>query len=63
MRGKPFARLVVAALAVAGGVLALIYVFVGPTSAIVPSLVTVVFDALILWLLYGPRSSKEYFGS
>ena len=63
LRGKPFARLVLAALAVAGGVLALIYVFVGPTSAILPSLVTAAFDALVLWLLYGPRSSKEYFGS
>ena len=63
LRGKPFARLVLATLAVAGGVLALIYVFVGPTSAILPSLVTAAFDALVLWLLYGPRSSKEYFGS
>ena len=63
LKGKPFARLVLAALAVAGGVLALIYVFVGPTSAILPSLVTAAFDALVLWLLYGPRSSKEYFGS
>jgi hypothetical protein len=63
LKGKPFARLVLAALAVAGGVLALIYVFVGPTSAILPSLVTAAFDVLVLWLLYGPRSSKEYFGS
>ena len=63
LRGKPFARLVLAALAVAGGVLALTYVFAGPTSAILPSLVTAAFDALVLWLLYGPRSSKEYFGS
>ena len=63
LRGKPFARLVLAALAVAGGVLAVIYVFVGPTSAILPSLVTAGLDALVLWLLYGPRSSKEYFGS
>ena len=63
LRGKPFARTVLGALAVAGGVLALIYVFVGPTSAILPSLVTAAFDALVLWLLYGPRASKEYFGS
>jgi hypothetical protein len=63
LRGKPFARLVLAALAVAGGVLALVYVFVGPTSAIPPSLVAAGLDALVLWLLYGPRSSKEYFGS
>jgi hypothetical protein len=63
LRGKPFARLVLAALAIAGGVLALIYVFAGPTSAILPSLVTAGLDLLVLWLLYGPRSSKEYFGS
>ena len=63
LRGKPVARMVLGALAVVGGVLALIYVFVGPTSAILPSLVTAAFDALVLWLLYGPRASKEYFGS
>ena len=63
LRGKPFARLVLAVLAVAGGVLAVIYVFVGPTSTILPSLVTAGLDALVLWLLYGPRSSKEYFES
>jgi hypothetical protein len=63
LRGKPFARMVLGALAVVGGVLALIYVFVGPSSAILPSLVTAAFDALVLWLLYGTRSAKEYFGS
>ena len=63
LRGKPFARTVLAALAVAGGLLALIYVFVGPTSAILPSLVTAGLAALLIWLLYGPRSSREYFGS
>jgi hypothetical protein len=63
LRGKPFARMVLGALAVIGGVGALIYVFVGPTSAIVPSLVTAALDAVVLWLLYGTRSAKEYFGS
>ena len=63
LRGKPFARMVLGALAVIGGVAALVYVFVGPTSAIVPSLVTAALDALLLWLLYGTRSAKEYFGS
>ena len=63
LRGKPFARMVLGALAVIGGVGALIYVFVGPTSAIGPSLVTAALDALLLWLLYGTRSAKEYFGS
>jgi hypothetical protein len=63
LKGRPFARLVLAALAVAGGCLALIYVFVGPTSAILPSLFTAAMAAAVIWLLYGPRSSQEYFGS
>ena len=56
-----------AALAVAGGVLALVYVFVGPTSAILPSLFTAVMAAAVIWLLYGrsplgstsPRSAAQ----
>jgi hypothetical protein len=63
LKGRPFARLVLVALAVAGGGLALIYVFVGPTSAILPSLFTAAMAAAVVWLLYGPRSSQEYFGS
>jgi hypothetical protein len=63
LRGKPFARMVLGALAVIGGVGALVYVFVGPTSAIGPALVTAAMDAVVLWLLYGTRSAKEYFGS
>jgi hypothetical protein len=63
LRGRPVARTVLGGLAVIGGVLALVYVFVGPTSAIGPSLVTAAMDALVLWLLYGPRASREYFGS
>jgi hypothetical protein len=63
LKGRPFARLVLAALAVAGGGLALIYVFVGPTSAILPSLFTAAMAAAVVWLLYGPRSSQAYFGS
>ncbi len=63
LKGRPFARLVLAALAVAGGALALIYVFVGPTSAILPSLVTAAMAAAVVWLLYGPRASQAYFGS
>jgi len=63
VKGRPFARLVLAGLAVIGGALALIYVFVGPTSAILPSLFTAAMAAAVVWLLYGPRSSQEYFGS
>ena len=63
LRGNRVARTVLAALAVAGGGLALIYVFVGPTSAIGPSLVTAAMAAALIWLLYGPQGSKEYFAS
>ena len=63
LRGNRVARIVLAALAVAGGVLALVYVFVGPTSAILPSLFTAVMAAAVIWLLYGPRSAREYFAS
>ena len=63
LRGNRVARIVLAALAVAGGVLALVYVFVGPTSAILPSLFTAVMAAAVIWLLYGPQSAREYFAA
>ena len=61
LRGSRLARLVLGALAVVGGALALVYVFVGPSSAILPSLVTAAMDAIVLWLLYGSRGAKSYF--
>lgn len=63
LRGSRAARIVLAALAVVGGVIALVYVFVGPTSAIFPSLVTAALDAVVLWLLYGSRGARDYFGT
>jgi hypothetical protein len=63
LRRSTAARIVLAALAVVGGVMALVYVFVGPTSAIFPSLVTAALDALVLWLLYGSRGARDYFGT
>ena len=63
LRGNRLARTVLAALAVVGGGLALVYMFVGPTSAIGPSLVTAALAAVLIWLLYGPQRSKQYFGS
>jgi hypothetical protein len=63
LRGSRIARMVIAALAIAGGVMALIYVFVGPTSAILPSLFTALLAAVLIWLLYGPRAAKEYFAT
>ena len=61
LRGNTLARLVIAALAVAGGLLAVIYLFTGPSSAIFACLVTIALALLLIWLLYGPRSAKEYF--
>ena len=63
MRGNRVARIVLAALAVIGGATAIVFAFIGPTSAILPSITTAVLDAIVLWLLYGVRSSKEYFGT
>ena len=63
LRGNTLARTVLAALAVVGGGLALIYMFVGPTSAIGPSLVTAALAAVLIWLLYGPQRSRAYFGT
>ncbi len=63
LRGNKVARIVLAALAVAGGGIALVYVFIGPTSAIGPSLVTAAMDAALIWLLYGPQGSRKYFDS
>ena len=63
LRGSRVARMVLGALAVAGGVIALIYVFVGPTSAILPSLFTAALAAVLIWLLYGPRAAQEYFAT
>ena len=63
LRGNRAARLVIAGLAVVGGGLALVYVFVGPTSAILPSLTTAALAAVLLWLLFGPRSAQEYFAT
>jgi hypothetical protein len=61
LRGSRVARLVLAAFAVASGLLAVIYLFVGPSSAIIPSIVIAGMDALLIWLLYGPRQAKDYF--
>src|SRR5262245_6295549 len=61
LRGNRVARVVLAGLAAVGGVLAVYYVFAGPNSALVPSLVTAGFAALLIWLLYAPRAAKEYF--
>jgi hypothetical protein len=63
LRGSRVARIVLAALAVIGGATAIVYVFVGPSSAILPSITTAVLAAVVIWLLYGPSSSKEYFGT
>ena len=63
MRGNRVARMVLGALAVIGGVTAIVYAVTGPTSAILPSITTAVLAAIVVWLLYGVRASKEYFGT
>ena len=63
MHGNRAARIVLAALAVIGGVTAIVFAFIGPASAILPSITTAVLAAIVIWLLYGLRSSKEYFGT
>ena len=63
MRGSRAARNVLGALAVIGGVIAIVFAFIGPTSAILPSITTAVLAAIVLWLLYGVRPSKEYFAT
>jgi hypothetical protein len=63
LRGSRSARIVLAALAAFGVGAALVYVFVGPTSAILPSLVTAALAATVIFLLYGPRAAKEYFAA
>ena len=63
LRGNRVARIVLAALAVIGGVTAIVFAFIGPTSAILPSITTAVLAAIVIWLLYGLRSSNEYFGT
>jgi hypothetical protein len=62
MRGNRVARIVLAALAVIGGATAIVFAFIGPSSANHPSITTAVLAAIVIWLLYGLRSSKEYFG-
>ena len=52
MRGR------LAALAVIGGGIGLVYVFVGPTSAIGPSLVAAALAAALIWLRLRPAASK-----
>lgn len=61
LRGSRVARAVLGGLALVGGALAIVYVVTGPTSALIPSLVTAVMAAIVVWLLYGTRSAREYF--
>jgi len=62
LRGSGAARLFIGGLAAVAGVLALVYLFTGPSSVIVPTLVTAALAALLVWLLYGTRGAREYFG-
>lgn len=61
LRGSGVARALLAVLAGLVGLLALYYVFTGPTSAIVPSLVTLSASLILVWLLYGVKAAQRYF--
>lgn len=63
VRGSGVARLGLALLAAFSGGAALVYVFTGPTSAIVASLVTAGAAAVLIWLLYGARGARAYFAA
>jgi uncharacterized membrane protein (UPF0136 family) len=62
-RGKDAGRMILGLLGAVTVVVALVYVFRGPTYAIVPSLVTAACAAGTLALLYLPESSKAFFAT
>ena len=59
MPGRAF----VALLAAIGAVAGVVYVFTGPTSAIIPSLVVAAFGAGVVALLFLPDASKRFFAA
>jgi hypothetical protein len=60
-RGSRVARDVVGVLSLVSVIGGVIYIFTGPTSAIVPSLITAAVAAGVIALLYLPEGSKAYF--
>jgi uncharacterized membrane protein len=61
LRRKHWARHVLGVLSLIGAVVAGVYVFVGPSDAVIPSIVACALNVLPLYLLYGARQAREYF--
>ena len=62
-RGSRVGRAFIALLAAIGAGAGVIYVFTGPTSAIIPSLVVAGLGAGVLALLFAPDSAKRYYSA
>jgi hypothetical protein len=62
-RGSRVGRAFIALLAAIGTIAGAVYVFTGPTSAIIPSLVVAGLGAGVLALLFVPDSAKRYYSA
>ena len=62
-RGSRAGRGLIGLLGAVGAVAGVIYVFTGPSSAIVPSLVVAALGAGTVALLFLPESSKRYYST
>jgi hypothetical protein len=61
-RGSRAGRALIGLLAAVGTIAGVIYVFAGPTSAIIPSLVVAALGAGTVALLFLPDSSRRFYG-
>ena len=62
-RGSRVGRAFIGLLAAIGAVAGVIYVFTGPTSAIIPSLVVAGLGAGVVALLFVPDAAKRYYSA
>jgi hypothetical protein len=62
-RGSRIGRAAVGLLAAIGAVAGVVYMFAGPTSAVIPSLVVALLGAGTLALLYVPDASKRFYAT
>jgi hypothetical protein len=61
VRGSRFARDVLALLSAVSAIIAIVWAFHGPRSALIEALVTLGFAILVLVLLFVPEGVKAYF--